>query len=122
MGCNTMEKKYISKILILTICFLLFINTFASSFVSQQIIQCDDNTVKPVEGLPSSFSWCDVSGIDYSTSIKNQAPCPSCEAYALAASLETMVQYEVGHPFDCDLSEMHLFFCSGGTCNWGVDI
>jgi len=122
MGCKTMEKKYISKALIVALCFLLLINTFASSFVSQQAIQCDDNTVKPVEDLPSSFSWCDVNGIDYSTSIKNQAPCPSCEAYALAASLETMVQYKVGHPFDCDLSEMHLFFCSGGTCNWGVDI
>jgi len=30
-----------------------------------------------------------------------------------------MVQNEVGFPFDCDLSEAHLFFYSGGNLNWG---
>jgi len=72
--------------------------------------------------LPSYFSWRDINGIDYTTPVKNQEPCPSCEAYALVAILETLVQYKVGYPFGCDLSEAHLFFCSGGTCKWGVDI
>ena len=30
-----------------------------------------------------------------------------------------MVQYKVGFPFGCDLSEAHLFFWSGGNINWG---
>jgi len=72
--------------------------------------------------LPSYFNWRDINGIDYTTPVKNQEPCPSCEAYALVACLETMVQYKVGYPFGCDLSEAHLFFCSGGTCRWGVNV
>ena len=72
--------------------------------------------------LPPYFSWRDINGIDYTTPVRNQEPCPSCEAYALVAIVETLVQYKVGHPFGCDLSEAHLFFCSGGTCKWGVDI
>ena len=72
--------------------------------------------------LPSHFCWCNIDGVDYTTPAKSQEPCPSCEAYALVAALETLVQYKVGYPFGCDLSELHLFFCSGGTCKWGVDI
>jgi hypothetical protein len=72
--------------------------------------------------LPPYFSWRDIDGIDYTTPVKNQEPCPSCEAYALVAAVETLVQYEVGYPFGCDLSEAHLFFCSGGTCRWGVNV
>jgi len=30
-----------------------------------------------------------------------------------------MVQYQVGFPFNCDLSEAHLFFYSGGNIIWG---
>ncbi|MBC7081689.1 MAG: hypothetical protein H5T44_05560 [Thermoplasmatales archaeon] len=72
--------------------------------------------------LPERFSWRDINGVDFTTPVKNQEPCPSCEAYAIVASLETMVQYKVGYPFGCDLSEAHLFFCSGGTCEWGVNV
>jgi len=72
--------------------------------------------------LPSYFSWRDIDGVDFTPSIKNQNPAPTCEAYALCASLETLVQYKIGYPFGCDLSEAHLFFYSGGTCDWGVDI
>ena len=72
--------------------------------------------------LPSIFSWRDINGVDFTPPIKNQNPAPTCEAYALCASIETVVQYQVGYPFGCDLSEAHLFFLSGGTCDWGVDI
>ena len=77
------------------------------------------NKIEQTE-LPSYFSWRNINNTDYTTPIKNQAQCPSCEAYAIVGALETMVQYEVGYPFGCDLSEMHLFLCSGGTCKWGV--
>jgi parallel beta-helix repeat protein len=69
--------------------------------------------------LPSSFSWRDINGVDFTTPIRNQIPYPSCETFALVAAVETMVQYKVGFPFNCDLSEAHLFFYSGGVINWG---
>ncbi len=74
----------------------------------------------PTDILPSVFSWTNINGTDYSTPIKNQAPAPTCEAYALLAALETLVQYQLGYPCDIDLSEAHLFFYAGGTCDWGV--
>jgi len=81
-----------------------------SSTISAQTGQVDTH-----DELPSSFCWCDINGIDYTTPIKNQAPAPTCEAYALLAAVETLVQYKVGEPFGCDLSETHLYFYAGGT-------
>ena len=72
--------------------------------------------------LPSSFSWGNINGTDFLPPIKNQAPAPTCEAYALVAAVETLAQYEVGYPFDIDLSEAHLFFYANGTTDWGVPI
>jgi parallel beta-helix repeat protein len=69
--------------------------------------------------LPSSFSWRDINGTDFTTPIRNQKPYASCETFALVAAVETMVQYNVGYPFGCDLSEAHLFFYSGGNLGWG---
>lgn len=69
--------------------------------------------------LPSSFSWRDINGVDFTTPIRNQNPYPSCESFALVAAVETMVQFQVGFPFNCDLSEAHLFFFSGGNIIWG---
>lgn len=65
--------------------------------------------------LPSYFNWRNINGTDYTTPVINQAPAPTCETCALCASLETLIQYEIGYPFDCDLSETHLYFNSGGT-------
>ncbi len=71
------------------------------------------------DDLPSSFSWCDINGTDFTTPVKNQAPAPTCEAYALVAALETMMQYQVGEPYSPDLSEAHLYFYPGGTYEAG---
>jgi hypothetical protein len=65
--------------------------------------------------VPTAFSWTDINGTDYTTSIKDQTPAPTCEAYALCAALETKIQYQLGYTFDCDLSDAHLYFYSGGT-------
>ena len=35
------------------------------------------------DDLPDYFSWRDINGTDYTTSVKDQSPAPSCEAYAL---------------------------------------
>lgn len=69
--------------------------------------------------LPSYFSWRDINGTDYTTPIKNQAPAPTCEAYALIASLETKMQYHLGKIYNPDLSEAHLFFYPGGSIRAG---
>ena len=69
--------------------------------------------------LPSYFNWRDINGVDFTTPIRNQAPFHSCETFAIVGALETMVQYKVGYPFGCDLSEAHLYFYSGGNLNWG---
>lgn len=70
---------------------------------------------EPTSNLPSFFSWKNIDGIDYSTPIKNQAPAPTCEAYALCAALETKLQYKTKELYTPDLSETHLYFYAGGT-------
>ena len=72
-----------------------------------------------ISNLPSSFDWRNINGVDYTTPVKNQVPAPTCEAYALCASLETLMQKEIGHPYGPDLSETHLYFYAGGTIRGG---
>lgn len=114
--------------MILVFCTILFIGN--SMFPLVQGLQNDSETfVLPLKQekrnsletlvLPSSFSWRDINGTDFTTPIRNQNPYPSCETFALVAAVETMVQYNVGYPFGCDLSEAHLFFYSGGNIDWG---
>ena len=94
---------------------ILLLTTIATSIEKAKKIETTD--------LPSYFSWRDINGIDYTTPIKNQAPAPTCEAYALCASLETLMQYQMGEPYNPDLSETHLYFYAGGTYEAGyVDI
>jgi hypothetical protein len=110
-----MNKKY-PLILTFAIVFLLICQTgFATEFKnsSEKTIQETDS------GLPSSFSWCNRSGVDFTTAVRNQINYPSCETFAFVAAVEVMVQWEVGYPFGCDLSEAHLFFWSGGNVEWG---
>jgi parallel beta-helix repeat protein len=87
-----------------------------------------DLTYKPryvnniLTDLPSSFDWRNINGTNYVPEAKNQIPAPLCETYALCAALETIVNFKLGSPYDCDLSEAHLFFYTGGTCDWGVEV
>ena len=109
--------------MILFIILIIFLNILSSPIISYNVTDHFEDSIDQSDvTFPSSFSWCDINGVDYSTPIKNQAPCPTCEAYAVVAALETLVQYQVGYPFGCDLSEIHLFFCSGGDANWGVNV
>ena len=79
--------------------------------MSEYLESNKNNEIKTinVDDLPSYFSWRDKDGVDYTTPIRNQAPFPSCETFAIVAALETMVQYKVRYNFGCDLSEAHLF-------------
>jgi len=69
--------------------------------------------------LPESFTWQDVDGVDYTTEIKDQSPAPTCEAYALCAALETILQCQKNETYNPDLSETHLYFYPGGTYEAG---
>jgi len=68
---------------------------------------------------PSYFSWRNINGTDYTTSVKDQSPAPSCEAYAFCASLETLMQNNSQELYNPDLSETHLFFYAGGSYEKG---
>lgn len=113
-----MKKLIISQILII----IFILSIFSTSINAEYTINIKNNCTPNIDkrnSLPSSFSWRDIDGIDFTTTIRNQAPYPSCETFAIVAAVETMVQYEVGYPFGCDLSEAHLFFFSGGNIEWG---
>jgi parallel beta-helix repeat protein len=74
------------------------------------------------EDLPSYFSWTDYKNIDYSTSIKDMGGIWGCEAFAIVAAMEAIAQIRLGFPFECDLSEAHLLFCSNlWNLNSGIE-
>jgi len=95
---------------------IIMLSAFANSISKAEKIQI---ALGEKNILPSSFSWRDINGVDYTTPIKNQAPAPTCEAYALCAALETIMQYQVGELYNPDLSETHLYFYAGGTYKAG---
>ncbi len=119
-----MNKKMMISWMLIMILLVSFVAPIASSLkIHTKTIKEPYVETKSFNGdtinLPSSFSWRDINGIDFTTPIRNQAPFHSCETFALVGAVETMVQYEIGYPFGCDLSEAHLFFYSGGNLDWG---
>jgi len=96
---------------------IIFIAMLLSSAVVVQA-ETQNKNVKKCE-LPSYFSWQDINGTDYTTPIKDQSPAPTCETYALCASLETIMQYQMEELYEPDLSETHLYFYAGGTYRAG---
>ncbi|KYK27811.1 hypothetical protein AYK20_02195 [Thermoplasmatales archaeon SG8-52-1] len=128
------SNKRIVYFCILLLFFSIFLPLMQALQIKSEIIDVENIqgkviNLEPMENLPSYFCWRSadidengngISGdIDFTTSVRNQAPYPSCETFALTAAVETMVQIKVGYPFGCDLSEAHLFFFSGGTIDWG---
>jgi len=106
--------------------FILFISIFfliSSGNLVSSVNYYNEPSIKSLitENLPESFSWKDINGFDYTTSVKNQHPCSSCESFAMVSMIETLVQYEIGYPFDCDLSEAALFFMNNGSCSYGAN-
>ena len=95
--------------------FVLLVTPVFGSINQEKLTVINEN----YRALPTSFNWRNINGVDFTTPIRNQAPFHSCETFAIVAALETMVQYKVGYPFGCDLSEAHLYFYSGGNLNWG---
>lgn len=74
------------------------------------------------QAAPSSWSWRDQGGM---SSVKNQAQCGSCAAFASVAVIETCFWQQRGVMFD-DLSEQQLVDCAlnhfyqDNDGNWGA--
>jgi len=72
--------------------------------------------------LPDHFDWRDFEGENWVTDIRDQGLCAGCSAFAAIGAFEVLVRYyDLEDPNgDIDLSEQHLFSCSGGTCAGGM--
>jgi len=112
-------KKFIISHFFVTMFVISIISTSINAELVVNVEKNNTQIIDKLETLPSSFNWRDINGTDFTTDIRNQAPYPSCETFAILAAVETMVQYKIGYPFGCDLSEAHLFFWSGGNIDWG---
>ena len=88
--------------------------------IDEEIDEDEYETVSYDGPLLDGFDWRNVTGTNWLTSIKSQMSCGSCTAFGTLGVLEAVVQIELGKVFDCDLSEAHLFFCGGGSCNRGM--
>ena len=73
--------------------------------------------------LPSSFSWRNINGKNYITSVKNQGQCGSCWAFGTVAALEGEVNVYYNNLTNLDLSEQMLVNCIFGGCSgaYGTD-
>jgi C1A family cysteine protease len=70
---------------------------------------------------PPRIDWRNHNG-DWVTSVKYQATCGACVAFATCAVLESRAMIGAGNPGAAvDLSETHLFACGGGQCAVGWD-
>lgn len=75
-----------------------------------------------VNNLPSSFSWRNDSGVDWTTEAKHQGNCGSCWAFATVASLESRIKIAEGlADLSVDLSEQYILSClsEAGSCYGG---
>lgn len=71
--------------------------------------------------LPLEFDWRDYNGHNWMTPVKDQGLCGGCGAFGALGAFEAILKYKHNKPdWDIDLSEAHLFFCSGGSCSGGT--
>ena len=84
----------------------------------------------PLVSTPVKMDWRNQMGENFISSVKNQASCGSCWAFAIVAVMEAMYNIENSNPyghsnfvsqnFELDLSEQFLVSCSdAGTCQGG---
>ena len=114
-----MKVKLLSSVIFIVLILSIFTTSIDAVSINFENTTKSKNLVDKSSVLPSSFDWRNVNGVDYTTPIRNQQGIPSCESFALVGAVETMVQIKVGFPFNCDLSEAHLFFWSHGNLIWG---
>ena len=72
--------------------------------------------------LPSSFSWLNNNGSDWTTAARNQGGCGSCWAFGAVSALESRINIAWDDPnLDVDLSEQYILSClpGAGSCAGG---
>ncbi len=75
-----------------------------------------------LEDVPSSFSWLNYSGADWTTPARDQGGCGSCWAFGAMSALESRINIAWNAPdLDVDLSEQYILSCLplAGSCNGG---
>lgn len=69
------------------------------------------------------LDWRNYLGSNWITEVKNQGGCGSCAAFSAAGAFEAVIRLAYNDPErPVDLSEQHLFSCSGGDCPTGLYI
>jgi hypothetical protein len=64
--------------------------------------------------LPEALDWRDIDGRDFSTPIRNQDPCGTCQTFCFMAATEALLKINQDNPFiQPDLSEQHVYSCDG---------
>ncbi|MDG6219290.1 MAG: C1 family peptidase [Candidatus Thermoplasmatota archaeon] len=81
-------------------------------------IQEEIISAETLSGLPPD-SW-DWRNHQIMTPVKDQGRCGSCSAFGSLGALEAVIRREDGRIVD--LSEAHVFFCSGRECSEGMGI
>jgi len=74
--------------------------------------------------LPERIDWSDKDGVDWTTPVKDQGQCGSCVAFGTLGALESLLKIHCykDENKEIDLSEAHLLWCGGGSCNgWHMD-
>lgn len=87
--------------------------------VRQTIIEEDARAAEEgqVRIFPSTWDWRSVSGLDWTTPVKDQGGCGSCVAFATVATIESNLEIFRRNPYlNPDLSEADLFFRGCGNC------
>jgi hypothetical protein len=84
----------------------------------------NESSPKPevLRDLPSSFSWLNHAGQDWTTMAQNQGWCGSCWDFAAVGCLESVINIAWGIPtLDVDLSEQYVLSCLpiSGSCAGG---
>ena len=75
-----------------------------------------------VDTEATRWSWADVDGRSWVTSVKNQGSCGSCAVFASVACVEARANVSAGTPeLRLDLAEQNLLSCtSSSTCQTGT--
>ncbi len=86
-------------------------DTLTKTAISKKPVFCESPKPIPMN-TPSSFSWKDYNGKDYTTPAKNQMHVGSCWAFAALGALESVIKIrENSSEINPDLSEQYLVSC-----------
>ncbi|OTF76585.1 hypothetical protein BLA29_014957, partial [Euroglyphus maynei] len=75
-------------------------------------IRATEDQQKLVRGLPESYDWRNVNGINYVSPIRNQGDCGSCYSFASMAMLESRIRIQTNNTLKPVFSPQEIVDCS----------